>query len=105
MCNIDSLPYFIVEHIANDARNDSCTVGILKLFVTGAVDPFKTLDRRTHPNAAAERGHIDIVKWLFPLLTEKDENYTRMHMFHTHWTHVSQLWTVITILMILTVIF
>lgn len=81
MCTIDKRPFRIAEHVANHVRDDSYILGILKLFVTGAIDPFKTLDRRTHPRIAVQQGHLDIVKWLFPLLTDENDYATREWMF------------------------
>jgi hypothetical protein len=74
---------FIAANVAKLLSDDRQTLGVFKIYVTGAIDlpVFDTLSRTQHPVHAAGEGQLDIVKWLFPLMTEYDDVSTLKNMF------------------------
>ena len=45
---MDKFPPFLVYNIAKTLSGDNLTLGAFKLFATGAINPFKVLDRVNH---------------------------------------------------------
>lgn len=74
---------FIAANVARILSDDGPTLGVFKICVTNAIElpVFDTLDRKQHPVHAATEGQLDIVKWLFPLMTEDEDVFTLKTMF------------------------
>ena len=78
---MDKFPPFLVYNIAKKLSGDKLTLGVFELFVTGVIDPFDVLDRVDHPIEVARSGQLNLVQWLFPFLTEEEDEITKKSMF------------------------
>jgi hypothetical protein len=79
---MDMFPSFVVSEVAKKLSGDELTLGVFKLFATGVIDPFKVLDRVNDPIKVASFGQLNFVEWLFPFMTEDEDEKTKKGMFH-----------------------